>query len=137
MTMIITTGNLTKDAEVKATKDGRKYVLFQIAENIYKRDNNGKILKDTDGKYITLQTMFYSIFVNDQAGALTASELTKGQIVKVIGKARIEITKDDNGYDKYVINGISASHIDTDPFNKLSENDEMVSDEELSEVPAN
>ena len=37
MTTLITIGNLTKDAEVKTTKNGRKYVLLQIAENIYKR----------------------------------------------------------------------------------------------------
>ena len=127
MTILITTGNLTKDAEVKTANDGKKYVLFQIAENVYKRDTNGKILKDAEGKYISSQTMFYSVFVNDKTGALTASALIKGQAVKMIGKARIKLEKDSNGYDQYIINGISALNIDTDPFNKLSETDNMAS----------
>lgn len=128
MTTIITIGNLTKDAEVKTTKDGRKYVLLQIAENIYKRDNNGKILKDENGKYVTLQTMYYSIFVH-QNGALEASILEKGTAIKVIGKAKIRIEKSADNYDNYIIDSISAYSIDTDPFKKLSEADELVSDD--------
>lgn len=135
MTTLITIGNLTKDAEVKATKDGRNYVLLQLAENIYKRDENGKIVKDAEGKYETLQTMYYSVFVNDRTGALSASKLEKGQAIKVIGKAKIDVEKDKNGFDQYIINRITAYSIDTDPFKKLSETDTLVSDEEMDDIP--
>lgn len=135
MTTLITIGNLTKDAEVKTTSDGRNYVLLQLAENIYKRDDNGKIVKNAEGHYETLQTMFYSVFVNDKGGALTASKLAKGQTIKVIGRAKIIVEKDANGYDKYVIDRITASYIDTDPFNNLSEAEELASDEEVSDIP--
>ena len=135
MTTLITIGNLTKDAEVKATKDGRNYVLLQIAENIYKRDENGKVVKDAEGKYETLQTIYYSVFVNDKTGALSASKLEKGQAIKVIGKAKINIVKDANGYDQYLIDRITAYSIDTDPFKKLAETDDLASDEEMDNIP--
>ena len=135
MTTLITIGNLTKDAEVKSTKDGRSYVLLQLAENIYKRDENGKIIKNAEGQYETLQTMFYSVFVNDKTGALTASKLKKGQAIKVIGKARIDIEKDENNFDKYVIDRITAYSIDTDPFKKLSDGAELASSQEVDDIP--
>lgn len=135
MTTIITIGNLTKDAEVKTTTDGRSYVLLQLAENIYQRDDNGKIIKNAEGHYQTLQTMYYSVFVNDKTGALTASKLKKGAAVKVVGRAKIKIQKDANGYDQYLIDRISATYIDTDPFKKLPEANEMATDEEVADIP--
>lgn len=123
MTTLITIGNLTKDAQVKSSKNGKEYVLLNIVENIYKRDENGKILKDEKGHYVTLQTMFYSVFVYDNAGALTASNLKQGHAVKVIGRAKIRVEKDSNNYNQNIIDSITAFSIDTDPFNQLSESE--------------
>lgn len=134
MTTLITTGNLTRDAEEKTSKDGRKYVLLQVAENIYKRDENGTIIKNAEGHNETLQTMFYSVFVHEKAGALTASKLKKGETIKVVGKAKINIEKDANDFDKYVIDSISAYSIDTDPFRKSSE-EEVSLNEEVTDTP--
>jgi len=116
MTTIIITGNLTKDAITKTSKNGSDYVLLNMAENIFKRDNNGNILKDDNGHNQTLQTNYFTVFVNDKAGALSASKLAKGQTIKVVGKAKINIESDSNGYPINVIDSISAYSIDTDPY---------------------
>ena len=122
MTTLITIGNLTKDAKTMKSSNGKDYVLLNIAENIFKRDENGKIVKDENGNSITLQTMYYSVFVNEHSGiALSASNLKKGNAIKVIGKANIDIQKDENGFDQIIVESISAFSIDTDPFNKIAE----------------
>ena len=102
MTTYITIGNLTKDAEQKTT-DGRNYIILRLAENDYERDNNGKIIKDENGHYKVKQTRFHSVFVNEKAGALTASALKKGNPVKIIGKPKFEIVKGTDGFDQNVI----------------------------------
>lgn len=123
MTTIIITGNLTKDAITKTSKNGSDYVLLNIAENIFKRDNNGNILKDQNGYNQTLQTNYFTVFVNDKAGALSASKLAKGQTIKVVGKAKINIESDSNGYPINVIDSISAYSIDTDPYRNSEDDD--------------
>ena len=122
MTTIITTGNLTKDAITKTSSDGSNYVLLNLAENIYKRDLNGDIEKDENGHYKTIQTNYFSVFVNNKADSLTASNLKQGQSIKVVGKAKINIGSGSNGYPINVIDSISAYSIDTDPFGKLNDN---------------
>ncbi len=116
MTTIITTGNLTKDAITKTDKNGNDYVLLNLAENIYKRDTEGKIVKDENGFGVKLDSFYYSIFVNDKAGALSASKLEKGQSIKVVGKANIKKESDANNHIQYIIDSISAYSIDTDPY---------------------
>ena len=133
MTTLITIGNLTRDAEVKATKDGRKYVLLQIADNVYKKDDKGDKIKNAAGHFETLQTRFFSVFVHEKAGALAVSSLQKGHAVKVIGNPKIVIVKDSDGFEKNVIDSITAYSIDSDPFNKLSETSEIATNEVSTE----
>lgn len=128
MTTIIITGNLTKDAITKTSKNGSEYVLLNIAENIFKRDNNGNILKDENGHSQTLQTNYFTVFVNDKAGALSASKLAKGQTIKVVGKAKINIGSGSNGYPINVIDSISAYSIDDDPYGSSDEDDGNLSE---------
>lgn len=128
MTTFITTGNLTKDAEVKTSEDGRSYVLLSLAENIFKRDEKGKVLKNAEGHYETQQTMFYSIFVSEKGGALSASSLTKGQAIKVFATPKIKIEKDARGYDRYVIDSLRAFKIDTNPYQNAPE-EELAGDD--------
>lgn len=135
MTTLIITGNLTKDAEVKTDKNGRNYVLLNIAENYYKRDNKGKVIKDAKGHYETLETFFHSVFVYEDGGALTASKLKKGQAIKVFCSAKLMILKDENDYDQNAIERLKAYHIDTDPFKKSSETDDIASDETSNDIP--
>ena len=125
MTTIITTGNLTKDAITKTSSDGSAYVLLSLAENIYKRDLNGEIEKDENGHYKTTQTNYFSVFVNNKADSLTTSNLKQGQAIKVIGKAKINIASDSDGYPINVIDSISAYSIDTDPFGKLNDDSDI------------
>lgn len=129
MTTLITIGNLTRDAEVKRTKDGRNYVLLQIADNVYKKDEKGNKIKNAEGHFETLETRYFSVFVHEKAGALTVSSLQKGHAVKVIGNPKIVIVKDSDGYEKNVIDSISAYSVDADPFNNLS--DTAVSSDEI------
>ena len=95
----------------------------------------GNLIKDANGHYENAQSFYWSVFVNDNGFALTAAELKAGQAIKVIGRGKINIEKDADGYDKYVLNRIVATYIDTDPFKQLSEAEEMVSDEELDDIP--
>ncbi len=135
MTTTIIIGNLTKDAEVKTAQNGRKYVLLQLAENIRKRDEKGNFVKDANGHYENAQSFYWSVFVNDGNSALTASELKAGKAIKVIGRAKINIEKNADGYNKYVIDRIVATSIDTDPFKELSDPEELASDEDLNDIP--
>lgn len=131
MTTLITIGNLTKNADVKTTKDGRKYVLLQIADNIYKKDEKGIKIKNAEGHFETLQTRYFSVFVHEKAGALSVASLEKGHAVKVIGNPKIVIVKDSDGYEKNVIDSITAYSIDVDPFNNLSETDTIASSNDM------
>ena len=124
MATMIITGNLTKDAETK-TSDTGKYVLLQVAENIAKRDEKGDIMKDENGHTIAAKTFFYSVFVNKKDVAFDAQNLKKGHAVKVFATPRIEVEKDANGYDRYILESLNAYGIDTDPFSKLKESDIM------------
>lgn len=135
MTTIITIGNLTKDAEVKTTRDGRRYVLLQVAENIRKRDDKGEYIKDANGHFQNEKSFYWSVFVNDGNNALTVSELKAGKAIKVVGRAKINIEKDADGYDKYVVDRIVAKYIDIDPFKQLADTDNMASDEDLNDEP--
>jgi|GEM_PF-3711629 len=83
---------------------------------------NGDIEKDENGHYKTIQTNYFSVFVNNKADSLTASNLKQGQSIKVVGKAKINIGSGSNGYPINVIDSISAYSIDTDPFGKLNDN---------------
>jgi single-stranded DNA-binding protein len=129
MATYITIGNLTKDAEQKTTSDGREYVILRIADNDYKRNQDGKIEKDQNGHYITTQDRYLTVFVNEKAGALSASKLKKGHPIKIIGKPSFEVEKNAEGYDQYVLKSISAYKLDLEPFKNKSQ-DEVIEAEE-------
>ena len=133
MSTYITLGNLTKDAETKED-NGRSYVILRIAENVYERDGQGKILKDQNGHYKTKHTFYHSVFVNEKAGALAASKFEKGHPVKVFGTPRLETVKGTDGFDQIILKGISAYKIDSDPFKNRSEEEIIDSEEGAAEI---
>ena len=133
MTTISFIGNLTKDVERKITKDGRKYLLLQVAENIRKKDDNGNFIKDEAGHYVSSKTIFHSVFVNDGKAVMQAIDLKKGNPVKVFGVAKFSVEKDSDGYDRYVLGSTSALSIDANPFGQNDE--ELASDAELEDIP--
>lgn len=118
MTTVIIIGNLTKDAEVKETKEGRKYVLLQLAENIRKRDDKGEFIKDDNGHYENAATYYHSIFVNRGEAVLQAMDLKTGEPIKVIGTAKFKVIQDDNEYEHYILDRVVGNYIDKNPFAK-------------------
>jgi Single-stranded DNA-binding protein len=133
MSTIIITGNLTKDADVRTTEKGRKYLLLQLAENIRKRDDKGEFVKDQNGHYENAQTFYHSVFINNSEAVLQGMELKSGTPIKVAGTARFKIQKGANGYDEYVLDRIIGNYIDTDPFGKMDDA-ALASDREMEDV---
>ena len=130
MPILTFTGNLTQPPALKTTKEGRKYYLLQIAENIRKRNNNGDYIKDTQGHYVNLATYFYSVFIYDHALCFDVQHLTKGDAVYVKGIAHMNVTKNDQGYDTMIVDRITATFIDTNPFDlSLHDQSSLTTDE--------
>ncbi len=134
MTFMIVTGNLTQDAQIKSI-EGRNYVLLRVAENIYSRDEKGEFIRDENNHKVASSTYFHSVFVNNGNVAFLAQNLKSGDPVKVSGIVKLGIQKDENGYDQYVLNHIVARYIDTNPFDKPSEELNKESDEKLVDIP--
>ena len=134
-TTLITTGNLTENARIMDDKQGRKYVLLRLASNEYQRDAKGEIVRDENNYPVSKKTTYYSIFVSEKAGALTASNLEKGQAIKVVGKANMKTFKNSDNHEINQIESIRAYSIDTDPYKKLSESETFVPEEEMDDIP--
>lgn len=78
-------GRLGRDAEVKVSKNGSQFVVFNMATDVYNpqtKENETVWLRVTDGSERTLNNVKY---------------LTKGKLLEVVGELRTSIYNGANG----------------------------------------
>lgn len=85
-------GNLTKDPELRDSKNGKKYCNFTVAANSNVRVYN------TDGTYGTRKvTNYYRVTVWGKQAEVCAQYLTKSRKVRVYGTFSMDFARDANG----------------------------------------
>ena len=73
-------GNLTKDPELRYTQSGSAVASFTVAENHFK--------KDQQGQWVQAGTSFYDCSVWNRLAENVAESLSKGMSVVVVGSPR-------------------------------------------------
>ena len=79
LNVVALTGRLVKDAELKKTADGKSYVVFSIANNLVRRNE--------EGEYADIPNFFQITMWNDTAEKMLKG-LTKGRAVTIQGTLR-------------------------------------------------
>ena len=89
MNRVILSGNLTKDAELRYTTNGKAYSKFSIANN--------------EGYGENKKTTFFNCTLWGKSAENLNRFLTKGQKVLITGKVEINDYKDKEGVQRKII----------------------------------
>lgn len=114
MNKIFLVGNLTRDVELRATKDGTQVASFTIAVNKRGKD------KEAD---------FFKISVWRGQAEPCAKYLSKGRKVAVVGSVSISSYTGNDGQTR------SSLEVNADEVEFLSPRDEQTKDERAGFVP--
>ena len=98
--LVILAGNVGATPEVRTTQGGTKITQFSLATSRPKRDSDGKILKDADGRRVE-DTEWHRITRFNGVGKTVAQYVDKGQ--KVVVRGRIHYTRwtDNENIERY------------------------------------
>ena len=110
---------LTKEPLTNQTADGKNYYLLRLAHNVFKRDEKGDYIKDEKDYKVVAQTNYISVFAHSGCdGVLDLSGLKPGDLVRISGQAKFKTQLDENNYEQSVLTSVTASKINTNPFDK-------------------
>ena len=98
MNRVVLTGRLTSDPELRYTQSGRARVRFSIAINEQYRDAQGNQQE---------RTTFVPIVVWGAQAENCASYLSKGRMVAIDGRLRIDTFETQDGERKKVVEGVA------------------------------
>lgn len=88
--LVILAGNVGATPETRTTQGGTKITQFSLATSRPKRDSDGKILKDREGRRVE-DTEWHRITCFNGVGTTVAEYVEKGQ--KVMIRGRIHYTR--------------------------------------------
>ena len=98
--LVILAGNVGATPEVRTTQGGTKITQFSLATSRPKRDSDGKILKDADGRRVE-DTEWHRITCFNGVGKTVAQYVDKGQKVMVRGRIHYTRWTDNENIERY------------------------------------
>jgi len=98
--LVILAGNVGATPEVRTTQGGTKITNFSLATSRPKRDQDGKIMKDSDNRRIE-DTEWHRITCFNGVGKTVAQYVDKGQKVMVRGRIHYTRWTDQENVERY------------------------------------
>jgi len=120
---IILEGNLVRDAVLSEPADGFKVTKMTIAVNRFYKNHNDEGVEEVS---------FFDVETYGKAAEYCEKKATKGRGIRVVGRLKQSVWKDDNGkaYSKvYVV----AEHIEYKPVFQKKEDKESFTENEIPE----
>ena len=100
--LVILAGNVGNTPETRSTQGGAKITSFSLATSRPKRDSDGKILKDSNGRRIE-DTEWHRITCFNGVGKTVAEYVDKGQKVMVRGRIHYTRWTDKDNIERFGI----------------------------------
>lgn len=98
--LVILAGNVGATPEVRTTQGGTKITQFSLATSRPKRDSEGKIQKDRDGRRVE-DTEWHRITCFNGVAKTVAEYVEKGQKVMVRGRIHYTRWTDQQDIERY------------------------------------
>ena len=98
--LVILAGNVGATPEVRTTQGGTKITNFSLATSRPKRDQDGKTMKDGDGRRVE-DTEWHRITCFNGVGKTVAQYVDKGQKVMVRGRIHYTRWTDNENIERY------------------------------------
>ena len=98
--LVILAGNVGATPEVRTTQGGTKITNFSLATSRSKRDQDGKTMKDGEGRRVE-DTEWHRITCFNGVGKTVAEYVEKGQKVMVRGRIHYTRWTDDQNIERY------------------------------------
>jgi single-strand DNA-binding protein len=98
--LVILAGNVGAKPETRTTQGGTKITQFSLATSRPKRDSDGKVLKDGDGRRVE-DTEWHRITCFNGIGKTVAEYVETGQKVMVRGRIHYTRWTDQENIERY------------------------------------
>ncbi len=98
--LVILAGNVGATPETRTTQGGTKITQFSLATSRPKRDSEGKVQKDRDGRRVE-DTEWHRITCFNGVGKTVAEYVEKGQKVMVRGRIHYTRWTDQENVERY------------------------------------
>ena len=98
--LVILAGNVGATPEVRTTQGGTKITNFSLATSRPKRDQDGKTMKDGEGRRVE-DTEWHRITCFNGVGKTVAQYVEKGQKVMVRGRIHYTRWTDNENVERY------------------------------------
>ena len=98
--LVILAGNVGATPEVRTTQGGTKITQFSLATSRPKRDTEGKVQKDREGRRVE-DTEWHRITCFNGVGKTVAEYVEKGQKVMVRGRIHYTRWTDQENIERY------------------------------------
>ena len=132
--LVILAGNVGATPEVRTTQGGTKITNFSLATSRSKRDQDGKTMKDGEGRRVE-DTEWHRITCFNGVGKTVAQYVEKGQKVMVRGRIHYTRWTDDQNIERYGVE-IIADEVTFLSYGKnRQERQGAAQDDEADDVP--
>ncbi|WP_010165177.1 single-stranded DNA-binding protein [Sphingomonas sp. PAMC 26617] len=132
--LVILAGNVGATPEVRTTQGGTKITNFSLATSRPRRDQDGKTMKDGEGRRVE-DTEWHRITCFNGVGKTVAQYVEKGQKVMVRGRIHYTRWTDDQSIERYGVE-IIADEVTFLSYGKnRQERQGAAQDDEADDVP--
>ena len=131
--LLILAGNVGAAPETRTTTGGTKITNFSLATSRPKRDSEGKILKDENGRRIE-DTEWHRITCFNGIGKSVADNVEKGQKVMVRGRIHYTRWTDQQDIERFGVE-IIADEVTVLSYGKSRQQQGPAQDNEDDDVP--
>lgn len=131
--LVILAGNVGATPEVRTTQGGTKITQFSLATSRPKRDSEGKVQKDRDGRRVE-DTEWHRITCFNGVGKTVAEYVEKGQKVMVRGRIHYTRWTDQENIERYGVE-IIADEVTFLSYGKSRQQAQAPQDNEDDDIP--
>ena len=131
--LVILAGNVGAAPETTTTQGGTKITKFSLATSRPKRDTDGKVQKDRDGRRVE-DTEWHRITCFNGVGKTVAEYVEKGQKVMVRGRIHYTRWTDQENVERYGVE-IIADEVTFLSYGKSRQQQNAPQDNEDDDVP--
>jgi single-strand DNA-binding protein len=131
--LVILAGNVGAAPETTTTQGGTKITKFSLATSRPKRDSDGKVQKDRDGRRVE-DTEWHRITCFNGVGKTVAEYVEKGQKVMVRGRIHYTRWTDQENVERYGVE-IIADEVTFLSYGKSRQQQNAPQDNEDDDVP--
>ena len=131
--LVILAGNVGATPETRTTQGGTKITQFSLATSRAKRDSDGKVQKDKEGRRVE-DTEWHRITCFNGVGKTVAEYVEKGQKVMVRGRIHYTRWTDQENIERYGVE-IIADEVTFLSYGKSRQQQQAPQDNEEDDIP--